>query len=86
MNFLDLELVQRIKDNTSYIDKLVKKILDTGNKEWRQKINRLIYWQYKLYISQSNKFREDIIKMYYYDILAKHSRHYKILELINHNY
>ena len=42
-NFLDLELVQRIKDNASYIDKSAKKALDTGNKKWRQKVNRLIY-------------------------------------------
>ena len=28
-------LVQKIKDNTSCIDKSVKKALDTGNKEWR---------------------------------------------------
>ena len=33
MNSLDLELVQRIKDNASHIDKLVKKALDTKNKE-----------------------------------------------------
>ena len=33
MNSLDLELVQRIKDNASYIDKSVKKALDAGNKE-----------------------------------------------------
>ena len=33
MNSLDLELVQRIKDNASHIDKSVKKALDTGNKE-----------------------------------------------------
>ena len=50
MNSLDLELVQRIKDNASHIDKSVKKALDTGNKEWRQKVDGLIYWQYKLYI------------------------------------
>ena len=43
MNSPDLELVQRIKDNASYIDKLVKKALDTRNKEWRQKVNGLIY-------------------------------------------
>ena len=30
---LDLELVQRIKNNASHINKLVKKALDTGNKE-----------------------------------------------------
>ena len=35
MNSPDLELVQRIKDNTSHIDKSVKKALDAGNKEWR---------------------------------------------------
>ena len=35
MNSPDLELVQRIKDNASYIDKSVKKALDAGNKEWR---------------------------------------------------
>ena len=34
MNSSDLELVQRIKDNASYIDKSVKKVLDAGNKEW----------------------------------------------------
>ena len=33
MNSLDLELVQRIKDNASYIDKSVKKALDAENKE-----------------------------------------------------
>ena len=33
MNSPDLELVQKIKDNTSYIDKSVKKVLDTENKE-----------------------------------------------------
>ena len=33
INSPDLELVQRIKDNASYIDKLVKKALDAGNKE-----------------------------------------------------
>ena len=33
MNSLDLELVQRIKDNASHIDKLVKKALDAKNKE-----------------------------------------------------
>ena len=44
MNSPDLEPVQRIKDNTSHIDKLVKKALDTKNKEWRQKEDRLIYW------------------------------------------
>ena len=33
MNSLDLELVQRIKDNASHIDKLVKKALDARNKE-----------------------------------------------------
>ena len=43
MNSLDLELVQKIKDNASYIDKSVKKALNVGNKEWRQKVNRLIY-------------------------------------------
>ena len=50
INSPDLELVQRIKDNASCIDKSVKKTLDAGNKEWRQEINRLIYWQYRLYI------------------------------------
>ena len=35
MNSPDLELVQRIKDNVSYIDKSVKKTLDAENKEWR---------------------------------------------------
>ena len=43
MNSSDLELVQRIKDNTSYIDKSVKKALDAGNKEWRQEVDGLIY-------------------------------------------
>ena len=43
MNSLDLELVQKIKDNASYIDKLVKKALDIGNKKWRQEVDRLIY-------------------------------------------
>ena len=43
MNSPDLEPVQKIKNNTSHIDKLVKKALDTRNKEWRQKANRLIY-------------------------------------------
>ena len=33
MNSLDLELVQRIKDNANYIDKLVKKALNAKNKE-----------------------------------------------------
>ena len=33
MNSSDLELVQKIKDNASYIDKLVKKALDAKNKE-----------------------------------------------------
>ena len=33
MNSPDLKLVQRIKDNASYIDKSVKKALDAGNKE-----------------------------------------------------
>ena len=33
MNSPDLELVQRIKDNASYIDKSVKKALDARNKE-----------------------------------------------------
>ena len=33
MNSPDLELVQRIKDNASRIDKSVKKALDAGNKE-----------------------------------------------------
>ena len=33
MNSLDLELVQRIKDNASHIDKSVKKALDAKNKE-----------------------------------------------------
>ena len=35
MNSSDLELVQRIKDNASYIDKSVKKALDARNKEQR---------------------------------------------------
>ena len=39
-----------------------------------------------IYVPQSNKLREDIIKIHYNNILAKHSRHYKILELINCNY
>ena len=33
MNSPDLELVQRIKDNASYIDKSVKKALDARNKK-----------------------------------------------------
>ena len=33
INSSDLELVQRIKDNASCIDKSVKKALDAGNKE-----------------------------------------------------
>ena len=33
MNSPDLKLVQKIKDNASHIDKLVKKALDAGNKE-----------------------------------------------------
>ena len=86
MNSPDLELVQRIKDNASYIDKSVKKALDVENKEWRQEADRLIYWQYRLYIPQSNKLRENIIKIHHDDILAGHSRHHKILELINYNY
>ena len=86
MNSLNLELVQRIKDNASYIDKLVKKALDTRNKEWRQKTNRLIYWQYRLYVPQSNKLREDIIKIHHDDILTRHLGHYKTLKLINCNY
>ena len=86
MNSLDLKLVQRIKDNASYINKSVKKTLDVENKEWRQETDRLIYWQYRLYIPQSNKLKEDIIKMYHNDILARHSKHYKTLELINCNY
>ena len=86
MNSPDLELVQRIKDNASYIDKLVKKALDTENKEWRQEADGLNYWQHRLYVPQSNRLREDIIKIYHDDILARHSGHYKTLELINHNY
>ena len=86
MNSPDLELVQRIKDNASHIDKLVKKALDAGNKEWRQEADGLIYWQYRLYVSQNNKLREDIIKMHYNNILARHSRCHKTLELINCNY
>ena len=43
INSPDLELVQRIKDNASHIDKSVKKALDAKNKEWRQKVNELIY-------------------------------------------
>ena len=50
MNSLDLELVQRIKDNASCIDKSVKKALDAGNKEWRQEADGLIYWQHRLYV------------------------------------
>ena len=50
MSSLDLELVQKIKDNTSYIDKSVKKALDARNKEWRQEVNGLIYWQHRLYV------------------------------------
>ena len=84
MNSPDLELVQKIKDNASHIDKSVKKTLDTENKEWRQKTNKLIYWQYRLYIPQSNKLKEDIIKIHYNNILAKHSGCYKTLELINY--
>ena len=86
MNSSDLELVQRIKDNASHIDKLVKKALDAGNKEWRQKADRLIYWQYRLYVPQSNKLREDIIKIHYNDILARHPGCHKTLKLINCNY
>ena len=86
MNSSDLELVQRIKDNASHIDKSVKKALDAGNKEWRQKADRLIYWQYRLYVPQSNKLREDIIKIHYNDILARHPRCHKTLKLINYNY
>ena len=86
MNSLDLELVQRIKDNASCIDKSVKKALDAGNKEWRQKADGLIYWQHRLYIPQSNKLREDIIKIHHDNILARHSGHHKTLELINCNY
>ena len=33
MNSSDLELVQKIKDNTSHINKLIKKTLDIRNKE-----------------------------------------------------
>ena len=86
MNSPDLELVQRIKDNNSYIDKLVKKALDAKNKEQRQKVDRLIYQQHKLYVSQSNKLREDIIKIHHDDILAGHPGYHKTLELINYNY
>ena len=43
MNFLNLKLVQKIKDNASCIDKLVKKALDTRNKKWRQEADGLIY-------------------------------------------
>ena len=46
----------------------------------------LIYWQYRLYIPQSNKLREDIIKIHYDNILVKHSEYHKTLELINYNY
>ena len=73
MNSPDLELVQRIKDNTSCIDKSVKKALDISNKEWRQKADGLIYWQHRLYIPQSNKLREDIIKIHYDNILVRYS-------------
>ena len=86
MNSSDLELVQRIKDNASHIDKSVKKTLDTRNKEWRQEMDRLIYWQHRLYVSQGNKLREDIIKIHYDDILARHPECHKTLELINHNH
>ena len=86
MNSPDLEPVQKIKNNTSHIDKLVKKALDTRNKEWRQKANRLIYQQHRLYVSQSNKLRENIIKIHHDNILARHPRYHKTLELINHNY
>ena len=86
MNSPDLELVQRIKDNASHIDKSVKKALNTGNKEWRQEVDGLIYWLHRLYVPQSNKLKEDIIKIHYDNILAGHPGHYKTLELINHNY
>ena len=86
MNSPDLELVQKIKDNTSHIDKSVKKALDARNKEWRQEVDGLIYWQHKLYVPQSNKLREDIIKIHYNNILTRHSGHYKTLKLINCNY
>ena len=86
MNSPDLELVQRIKDNASHIDKLVKKALDARNKKWRQEADGLIYWQHRLYIPQSNKLKKDIIKIHYNDILARHSRRHKTLELINYNY
>ena len=86
MNSPDLELVQRIKDNASHIDKPVKKALDAGNKEWRQEVDGLIYWQYRLYIPQSNKLRENIIKIHHNDILAGYPGHHKTLELINRNY
>ena len=43
MNSPDLKLVQRIKNNANYIDKLVKKTLDAESKEWRQEIDKLIY-------------------------------------------
>ena len=86
MNSPDLELVQRTKDNASCIDKSVKKALDAGNKKWKQEVDRLIYWQYRLYVPQSNKLRKDIIKIHYNDILAGHPGHHKTLELINRNY
>ena len=86
MNSPDLELVQRMKDKVSRIDKSVKKALDTGNKEWRQEVDGLIYWQHRLYVPQSNKLREDIIKIHHDNILAKHSGRHKTLELINCNY
>ena len=86
INSLDLELVQRIKNNASHIDKSVKKALDAKNKEWRQKADELIYWQYRLYVPQSNTLREDIIKIHHNDILAGHLGCHKTLKLINCNY
>ena len=38
-----------------------------------------------IYISQSNKLREDIIKMHYDNILARHLEHYKTLEFLYNN-
>ena len=86
MNSPDLKLVQRIKNNASCIDKLVKKALDAGNKKWRQEADGLIYWQHRLYVPQSNKLKEDIIKIHYNNILAKYFKYHKTLELINYNY
>ena len=86
MNSPDLKLVQRIKNNVSHIDKSAKKALDAENKKWRQEADKLIYWQYRLYIPQSNKLKENIIKIHHDNILARHFKYYKILELINYIY